>query len=63
MRVRLAVPGEKSVLVAAVDVGADDGRFWAIMSVLLSLFLTLRTSARSRVALLPEIRMAPAATT
>src|ERR1700674_1538881 len=52
----VALATEKSVLMAAVDVAA--GRwigFWAIMSVLVSLLLTLRTWARSRAALQLEV--------
>jgi hypothetical protein len=50
------VPAEKSVLVAAIDVRAWRWiRFEAIMSVLLSFLLTLRTSARSRAALQLEV--------
>jgi putative transposase len=51
-----AVPAEKSVLVAAIDVApAEWIRFQAIMAVLLSFLLTLRTSARSRAALQLEV--------
>jgi hypothetical protein len=52
---RNAVLTKKSVPVVAVDVTGDDGYFWAMMSVLLSLLLTLRTWARSRVALQLEV--------
>jgi hypothetical protein len=57
------VPTEKSVVVAVVDVAADDGyAFGAMMSVLLSLVRTLGTLARSRSALQLEILALPAPT-
>jgi hypothetical protein len=50
------VPAEKSVLVANVDVeGVRRIRFSAIMSVLVSLFLTLPGWARSQAALQLEV--------
>ena len=48
------VPTEKRILVAAIDVAPTD-RYAASMSLLLSLLLALRTSARSRAALQLEI--------
>src|ERR1700676_3974858 len=51
----LPVPVENSVLVAAVDVAADDWiRFWPMMSVLVSLLLTLRRAIRTDILLFPE---------
>jgi hypothetical protein len=53
------VPTEKSVLVVAVDVAADDWiRFGSMMPVLLTLLLTLRTWTRSRAALQLEALVA-----
>src|ERR1700682_4255406 len=46
---------EKSVLVAAVDVAAGDGYALAMMSVLVSLLLTLRSWAHSRASLQLEL--------
>ena len=49
------MPAKKAVLVAAVDVAADDGYAAAMMSVVLSVLLTLRAWAYSRTALQLEI--------